>query len=65
MRMKSAFARLIPGVDIDSAEEQAAHATFGPLLSVLSGGPVDLPTVTVDGRSVRIESVAAQSRDGR
>jgi hypothetical protein len=58
-------ARLVPGVDVDGAEDQAAHATFGPLLTVLSSGPVELPTVTVDGRPVRIESVAAQSWDGR
>jgi hypothetical protein len=65
MQKTSAFARLVPAVDVDGAEEQAAHATFGPLLTVLSGGPVDLPTVTVEGRPVRIEPVAAQSRDGR
>jgi hypothetical protein len=65
MQMQSAFARLIPGVDVDGAEEQAAHAAFGPLLTVLLGRPVDLPTVTVDRRPARIEPVAAQSRDGR
>jgi hypothetical protein len=39
MQTKSAFARLVLGVDVDGAEEQAAHATFGPLLTVLSGRP--------------------------
>jgi MoxR-like ATPase len=46
---------------LDELNRADIDKAFGPLLTVLSGGPVDLPTVTVDGRPVRIEPVAAQS----
>ena len=50
---------------LDELNRADIDKAFGPLLTVLSGGPVDLPTVTVEGRPVRIEPVAAHSRDGR
>ena len=53
---------------LDELNRADIDKAFGPLLTVLSGGPVDLPTITVDGRPVRIEPVAAPSglsEDGR
>jgi MoxR-like ATPase len=46
---------------LDELNRADIDKAFGPLLTVLSGGPVDLPTITVDGRPVRIEPVAAPS----
>jgi hypothetical protein len=52
MQMQSAFARLVPGVDVDGAEEQAAHATFGPLLTVpRAGRSTCRPSRSTDGPS--------------
>jgi MoxR-like ATPase len=51
---------------LDELNRADIDKAFGPLLTVLSGGPVDLPTVTVDGRPVRIEpsSVSGLAEDG-
>jgi len=40
---------------LDELNRADIDKAFGPLLTVLSGAPVDLPTVTIDGRPVRIE----------
>lgn len=46
---------------LDELNRADIDKAFGPLLTVLSGGPVDLPTITVDGRPVRIEPVDGRS----
>jgi MoxR-like ATPase len=51
---------------LDELNRADIDKAFGPLLTVLSGGPVDLPTITVDGRPVRIEpsSASGLAEDG-
>jgi MoxR-like ATPase len=51
---------------LDELNRADIDKAFGPLLTVLSGGPVDLPTITVDGRPVRIEpsSESGLAQDG-
>ena len=40
---------------LDELNRADIDKAFGPLLTVLSGAPVELPAVTVDGRPVRVE----------
>lgn len=52
---------------LDELNRADIDKAFGPLLTVVSGGPVELPTVTVGGLPVRIEpgpGAAALSADG-
>ena len=40
---------------LDELNRADIDKAFGPLLTVLSGAPVDLPTVMIEGRPVRVE----------
>ncbi len=46
---------------LDELNRADIDKAFGPLLTVLAGAPVDLPTATVEGQPVRIETDHAAS----
>src|SRR5205085_6560476 len=53
MQTKSVVARLVPGVDVDGAKEQAAYATFGLLThrALWAGRSTCRPSRSRDGPS--------------
>lgn len=46
---------------LDELNRADIDKAFGPLLTVLSGAPVELPAVTVGGRPVRVEPAIGQA----